>query len=92
LDDPHHRPDVIEDVGVGIVHVFPLGYGKKPTVTFQGFLNRLYRARPPRRDRNRNPGIDHSVPEGEYREGISLAHEFFLQKAFVIRPWSHSAH
>jgi hypothetical protein len=70
---------------MGIVNVFPLSNGEESPVAFQGFLYCLNRSRASSRNGNRNSGIDHRVPKGKYREGISLAHESSLHEIFVIR-------
>jgi hypothetical protein len=48
LYDPHHCPDVVEYVRMGIVHIFALGDSEQSPIAFQGLLYCLDRSRPPR--------------------------------------------
>jgi hypothetical protein len=62
LDDPDDGPDLVENVGMGIVYVFTLGYGKEAPVSLQGLLNRLHRAGPAGRNGNGHAWVNHRVP------------------------------
>jgi hypothetical protein len=64
LDDPHHRPNGVQDLRMGVIHVLPLRHGEESPVAFQSFLNRLDRSRTPSRNRYRDPGINHRIPKG----------------------------
>ena len=68
LDDPHHGPDIVQDLGMGIVHIFHLGHCEESPVALQRFLHRLHRPGTTGRDWNRNSGIDHRIPKRKHRK------------------------
>jgi hypothetical protein len=68
LNDPDHRADVVENVRVRVIHVFPLGNGEEAPVALQGFLHGLYGPGSTGGYGYRYAGIDDRIPEGKNRE------------------------
>ena len=67
LDDSHHRPDVVQQVGMWVVDVLPLGHRKQPAVAVQSLLNRLDRTGSPSGYRNRHARIYDGVAKRQNR-------------------------
>ena len=67
LDDAHHGADLVEDVGIGLVHVFALRNREQAAVAVERLLHGLDGAGTARRDRDGYARIDDRVPERQDR-------------------------
>jgi hypothetical protein len=67
LYDPNNGPDLVEDLGMGIINVFRLGHREEPPIAFQSFLNGFNRSGTTGRNWNRDSGVDHGVPKRKDR-------------------------
>ena len=56
LDDPDHRPDLVQHIGCRIIDVLLLGDGEKPPVSVECLLHGLHRTRPPAEIGTATPG------------------------------------
>jgi hypothetical protein len=63
LDDAHHRADIVQVLRRRIVHVLPMSHREDAPIAVQGFLDRLYSARPTGRNGHGHTGIHDGVAE-----------------------------
>jgi hypothetical protein len=68
LDDPNNGPDIVQDLGMGIIDVFHLGHCEEPPIAFQSFLNSFNRSGTTCRNWNRDSGINHRIPKRKDRK------------------------
>ncbi len=77
LDDPDDSPDLVENLGYGVVHILFLRDGEETPITIESFLYRLDGTGTTCRDRHGDPWIDNRVPQRQDRKGVTLTHSEF---------------